>query len=172
MNKTETLKQLPSAAPAAVAQMQRLETTIARLDETLAIAINRIETQQDTMAADLLPVVELRDQMTHVLTEAFKTLKTTTAAAKEAKGALTDGLSVLQEQAQLLASVSQNSKPAIWKSSLAAGLASAALVAALLTWWQPGQNPQQPTITIDTQALSDQIIQKWAERQQRQPNRP
>lgn len=165
MTKTETLKQLPSAAPAAVAQMQRLETTMARLNETLAIAINRIETQQDAMAADLLPVVELRDQMTSVLTGAFKTLKTTTAAANDAKEALTDGLSALQEQAQLLASVSQSSKPVILKSSLAAGLASAVLVAALLTWWKHGQPPAQPTITIDTQALSDQIIQKWAQQQ-------
>ncbi|WP_228369924.1 hypothetical protein [Laribacter hongkongensis] len=166
MNKTETIKQLPSTAPAAGAQMQRLETTIARLDETLAIAINRIETQQDAMAADLLPVVELRDQMMHVLTEAFKTLKTTTTAAKDAKIALTDTLSVLQERAQLLATVSQNSKPVIWKSSLAAGLVSAVLVAALLTWWQPGQPLQMPTVTVDAQALSDQIILKWSQRQQ------
>jgi len=117
------------------------------------------------VAASLVPVGELAHPIAEVLNGAIKTVKTTTAAANDAKEALTDGLSALQEQAQLLASVSQSSKPVILKSSLAAGLASAVLVAALLTWWKHGQPPAQPTITIDTQALSDQIIQKWAQQQ-------
>lgn len=167
MTKTETLKHLPSAAPAAVAQMKQLEETMAHLDQSLTTAINRIETQQDAMASDLLPLVELRDQMTSVLADAFRVLKSLTDSAKRLEAAQSEALSELQEQARSLAHASQSSKRGQWKYSLVAGLSAAVLVACLLLLYLPSPNPIPPSVNIDTQALSEQIIQKWGQYRQR-----
>ena len=166
MTKTGMLKQLPNSAPSAVAQMKRLEETIAHLDRALVTAINRLESQQDAMASDLLPLVELRNQMTSVLADAFRVLKSLTDSAKKLEAAQSEALSELREQALLLAHASQSSKRAQWKYSLAAGLSAAALVVCSLLLYLPNPNPMPPSISIDTQALSEQIIQKWAQRQQ------
>jgi len=172
MTKTEMLRQLPSAAPSAVEQMKQLEQTIIHLDRALAIAINRLESQQDAMASDLLPLVELRDQMTSVLADAFRVLKNLTDSAKRFEAAQSEVLSELREQAQLLVHASQSCKRPQWKYSLVAGLSAAVLVAGSLVWYLPSPNPLPPSISIDTQVLSDQILQKWAQRQQRQADRP
>ena len=173
MTKTVMLKQLPSAAPSAVEQMKQLELTITHLDRALVTAINRLESQQDAIASDLLPLVELRDQMTSVLADAFRVLKSLTDSAKRLEAAQSEALSGLQERAQLLVHASLNSKQPQWKYSLVAGLSAAVLVAGSLVLYLPGPNPVPPSISIDTQALSDQILQKWAQRQQRQqPGRP
>lgn len=164
MSKIETLRQLPNGAASAVTQMRQLEETLAHFDQTLAIAINRIQDQQDSMAADLMPLVELRTHIEAALAGAFKTIKSTTDAAKETRVALSDTLNGLQAQVRSLETAAQNAKPNVLKSSLAAGLSSAVLTAALLAWWLP--SPETPSVTIDTQVLSQQIIQQWIQWQQ------
>ena len=166
MTKSEMLKQLPGTAPAAVVQMKQLEERIAHLDRVLTTAINRIESQQDTMASDLLPLVELRDQMSSVLTQAFRVLKNSTESVKKLEAAQSEVLSELRKQAQLLVRASKSCKPSQWKSGLVGGLSAAVLVTAFSALYLPSTNQLPPNINIDTQVLSDQILQKWAQRQQ------
>jgi hypothetical protein len=175
MNKMDTVRQLPGSATPAIQQMLALQEVIGHLDRNLAIALNRLESQNDVLGENLEPLLELRDTVTESLHEAVALLQSLTKSAQQTRSAMGDTLSALQEAAASLAADSARNHLG-WRvlgryvlvSVLSAGLSVALLRGSMGSELMiAAASMPAPQVTLNTEILARQIAEQWAGMQRR-----